>query len=285
MIIPCPQCTTRFNLPDSLLGGKPKKVHCSKCGHTWMAKPGDGVPAHKPGAKPSAKPAEKKPLKKKIKKVAPAAPEPVHAPEPQERFPGMGGDYATSHHAPEDEPDHGSPAFGDDAWMNASSHSVDFGAFDGADKRGKGGMASKIQNLGRWLGFAAGIAGVVVFVLSQRTQIVELWPAAARLYEVLGMPVEAPGAGLQFQNVKSEQRLDNGATVLVLEGQIANVSAVERTVPAVVATSLGPDHKPVKSWHVVVTQTHLEPGAIATFRSQERDPGTVADIAITFVAE
>ena len=288
MIIPCPSCNARYTLPDIALGGKPRKVHCSKCGHIWVQKPGDGLPDPKPrarpgarpGAKPAAKPVEAKPvLKKKKKKPAPVEPDDD---QPLERFPGMGGFAGLG--MGDDVHTEGGPTLGDDAWMNAGSHSVDFGTDDNesGDRRG---LAAKVRDLGRWIGFAAAVAGLVVFVLADRTQIVELWAPTARLYEVIGLPVEPPGAGLQFQNVKSEQRLDNGATVLVLEGQIANVSTADRAVPAVIATSLGPDHKPVKSWRLMVTQSRLEPGASATFRSQERDPGVVADVAVTFAAE
>lgn len=282
MIIPCPSCSARYNLPDVALGGKPRKVHCSKCGHMWVQTPGDALPVGRPGPRPGARPAERKPLKKK-KKMKPAAPPaPVEPPdELLERFPGMGG-FSGLGALEDDERTVGAPSLGDDAWANIGHHDDDFAAGHRRDDRT---LMEKVRDAGRWIGFAAGIAGLVVFVLGARTQIVDLWPAAARLYDVVGLPVEPPGAGLQFQNVKSEQRLDNGATVLVLEGQIANVSTVERPVPPVLATSFGPDHKPVKSWRLMVTQARLEPGAIATFRSQERDPGAVAEIAVTFVAE
>ena len=286
MIIPCPACSTRYTLPDIALGGKARKVHCSKCGHIWVQKPGDGLPEPRPAARPGAKPAERKPpaaAKKKKKRPAPAPP-PEPEDEPLERFPGMDGFSGFGGLGDEDHTT-GAPSLGDDAWANIGNHSVDFGASDEGGRSGKRSLMERARALGRWIGFGAGIAGLVVFVLSARAQIVELWPAAARLYIVIGLPVEPPGAGLQFQNVKSEQRLDNGVTMLVLEGQIANVSAAERPVPPVLATSLGPDHKPVKSWRVMVTQARLEPGAIATFRSQERDPGAVAEVAVTFAAE
>jgi len=280
MIIPCPSCSARYNLPDIALGGKPRKVHCSKCGHMWVQKPGDGLPAGKPGAKPGARPVDKAPIKKK-KKKPPPAPAPIEpADEPLERFPGMGG-FSGLGGLGDDDHTVGAASLGDDAWANIGHHDDDFAGHHHDDRT----LMEKVRDAGRWIGFAAGIAGLVVFVLGARGQIVDLWPAAARLYDVVGLPVEPPGAGLQFQNVKSEQRLDNGATVLVLEGQIANISSAERAVPPVLATSFGADHKPVKSWRVMVTQARLEPGAIATFRSQERDPGAVAEIAVTFVAE
>ncbi len=263
-----------------VLGGKPRKVKCSRCAYLWEARAEDALPepkpVRKPAGKPGAKPEAKKPVKKK-KKAEPAYEEP--APEPLERFPGMAGfDF--------DEPptmEHPEPSsFGDDAWMNASSHGVDFGSFDGEESRGKQGLGAKIRGLGRWIGFFVSIAGLVVFLLGSRNQLVELWPAAARLYDVVGMPAELPGAGLLLQNYKSELRVDNGVTLLALEGQIANISTAERAVPVLMATSKGPDGKPVKSWRVAVTPNHLAPGAIAIFRSSERDPGAISTIDLNF---
>ena len=109
-----------------------------------------------------------------------------------------------------------------------------------------------------------------------------MWPPAARLYLVMGVPLEPPGAGLQLQNVKSDQRIEDGVVMLVVEGQIVNISAIDREVPPVLAISLGPDHHPVRRWRVQVTQSHLAPGAIATFHSIERDPGVVSDLQVTF---
>ena len=289
MIISCPACSTRFSLPDVALGAKPRKVHCSRCGHIWMQRPEDAQPDPRPARRPAGGPpaaaaaaAKKAPLKKKKKKKAPAPPPP--APENDdsaERFPGMGG-YAHDDHATVMPSGHGEAMSGDDVWAALGNHNLDMDIEPPSDRRS---LMERARDLGRWIGFAAGIVGLVVFVLADRMLIVGLWPAAARLYAVVGVPVEPPGAGLQFQNIKSEQRVDNGTTILVLEGQIANVSTTDRPVPPVVATSLGPDHQPVKSWRVTVTQDRLAPGAIATFRSQERDPGTVGEISVTFATE
>ena len=40
-----------------------------------------------------------------------------------------------------------------------------------------------------------------------RQDIVEIWPPAARLFETVGLTVDALGAGLQLQHVRSEKRV------------------------------------------------------------------------------
>jgi predicted Zn finger-like uncharacterized protein len=133
-----------------------------------------------------------------------------------------------------------------------------------------------------WAAFAVLLVAILAGGYFARTQVVRLWPPAALFYETVGLAVDPPGAGLQLQNVRSEQRPDNGATLLVVEGQIINVSDAVRTVPKVRAVSLGFDRKPVQTWIIDASSDQLLPGEIATFRSTQRDPGAVAEVMVTF---
>ncbi|MGQ9371514.1 MJ0042-type zinc finger domain-containing protein [Azospirillum sp. ST 5-10] len=136
--------------------------------------------------------------------------------------------------------------------------------------------------LAPWLGLAVLVVALGAGGVLLRGEVVRLWPATALLYQTVGLPVEPPGAGLQLQNVRSEQREAEGAPLLVVEGQIVNVSESERPVPGVVAVSLDPTRKPVAEWDIEVSSDRLLPGEIATFHSARRDPGDVAEVMITF---
>lgn len=133
-----------------------------------------------------------------------------------------------------------------------------------------------------WAALGAVVAGIVAGAYVGRAAVVAAWPPAALLYETVGLPVEPPGAGLQLQNVHSQQHMENGALVLVVEGQVVNTSADQRAVPRLRAISLGADHKPVQVWAVEASSTILLPGEIATFRSTQHDPGGVVEVMITF---
>ncbi len=161
----------------------------------------------------------------------------------------------------------------------------------GAAKGGKGGAkaAGKKSRFTRpdkrsLIGLA--VLAVVVAAVGAggylaRDYIVHRWPPAALLYETLGIAVEAPGAGLQLQNVRSEQKIEGGATSLLVQGQIVNVSDVERMVPRLRAVSLGADHKPLQSWLMDPSTERLQPGDFATFRHSQPDPGPVTEVTIT----
>lgn len=59
MIVSCPSCTARFNVPDASLAAGPRKVKCGRCSHVWrvssaMAAPEPARPARRPVLEPAA---------------------------------------------------------------------------------------------------------------------------------------------------------------------------------------------------------------------------------------
>ena len=67
---------------------------------------------------------------------------------------------------------------------------------------------------------------------------------------VLGMPGEPIGSGLNLVNVKFDQATDDGSKLLLVEGEIENVSGKVRLVPGLRA-ALGDEHeKELQFWTV-----------------------------------
>ncbi len=145
----------------------------------------------------------------------------------------------------------------------------------------KGGDKRRKPSVG-WYALAASVAAIAAAGWLAREPIVHAWPPAALLYEMAGAPVPPPGAGLQLQNVRSEQRAEEGGVVLVVEGQIVNTSEAERPVPRLRAISLDHEKQPVQSWAIDASAVALLPGEIATFHSAQRDPGPIAEVMLTF---
>jgi predicted Zn finger-like uncharacterized protein len=74
MKIRCGNCGTVYNIKDSLLAEKPRKVRCSKCNHTFIVKPPPPPPAAKT---PSATPDQQiKPAQTPTPSVSKASPTP-----------------------------------------------------------------------------------------------------------------------------------------------------------------------------------------------------------------
>ncbi|MBI1206065.1 MAG: hypothetical protein GC191_02125 [Azospirillum sp.] len=127
------------------------------------------------------------------------------------------------------------------------------------------------------------ILALALGVVAGRDLVVELWPAAALLYETIGMPVDPPGAGLSFQNARVQRDNDGGVGLLLIDGQIVNTSAIARVVPPIVAMARGPDHRVIHTWTLLAAETNLLPGGITTFRAVERGAGTTAlEVAFGF---
>lgn len=98
MQIVCPNCSTSYEVPDAVFGGRPRKLRCVQCGHQWRAAP-SGV-AEEEAVQP--------------------APIPVEAPAPQQQAgvvnqfllsPEQRFNHPTEHHAPVafEQPEHAEP--------------------------------------------------------------------------------------------------------------------------------------------------------------------------------
>ncbi len=86
-----------------------------------------------------------------------------------------------------------------------------------------------------WIGASFGGMLVVLLLLSAivgRNEIASALPASIPVFRTLGMPLDVE-LGLEFVDVKSDWQVEGGATVLVVEGQIVNLSRSSREIPKV----------------------------------------------------
>lgn len=221
MIVSCPNCATRFTLPDTMVGPNGRKVRCSKCGHTWWQRP-----------------------------------------------------------APEEE----APFFDDAVTEIRPSRPLRSGdgKHGGKSSAKRGFPKPEKRTVVAWAIVLLLVAAVGAGGVLAREQIVQLWPPAALFYRTVGLEVEPPGAGLEFRNVKSEFKTDGGTPRLIIEGQIVNISPVERAVPLVKAESRDGERKPMQSWTMEAAPSRLMPGDVAIFRHAQPVTGPAADITLSF---
>jgi len=133
-----------------------------------------------------------------------------------------------------------------------------------------------------WLVFAVVllVGGGSMVVL--RDGIVAAWPPSAKLYDMVGLPIETVGAGLELRNVSSTRKED-GPPAIVVEGTVANVSNRPREVPRLKAVVRSAAHQDLKNWTFTPGVLVLLPGETANFRAELADPPRGAtDLAITF---
>lgn len=128
------------------------------------------------------------------------------------------------------------------------------------------------------------VTGLGVGAVVARNRIVGLWPATAPLYARAGLSVrEAAGSGLAFRKVTTSRGMENGLPSLVIDGEVANVSAVARPVPKLVAVLRDRDEHELQNWTFAVPTEQLLPGESVPFHTSiAQPPEAAAGVVVTF---
>ncbi len=139
---------------------------------------------------------------------------------------------------------------------------------------------------------AAGWAalGVVIVALGAslwlgRAQLVAAWPATARLYHAVGIEAaQAPaGTGLEVRDLTPRRVFDGETPLLVLEGEVVNVTDRSLPVPPITATLLDHDDNIVQQWTFDLGLKALAPQERVPFQTRFPNPSNAAtDIKIFF---
>lgn len=266
MIITCPNCSTRYSLPQDKIKPGGQKVRCAKCGTVWYQEPetlelttADAVEA--PGQQADAAwggmpPASETIPQESVPAAEPSAPDPEPAAEsapdvPLRDFPPPGeslGQYIRK--PPADEEASGSGR----KWAIAIVLLV-----------------------------IAALAGVVVF----RQQIqdltgIQLMPApkaeTAEPAPAPAMPAAAPvpeapqPLTLTFEEVESSIEEIDGVRKLLVKGLIVNPADREQAVPGLAFDMLDKQGKSIDRWTFTVPVRALAPHTTTRFTAQRDTP-------------
>jgi predicted Zn finger-like uncharacterized protein len=125
------------------------------------------------------------------------------------------------------------------------------------------------------------LAGAVAGAYFGRERIIASWPQAARVYALVGLSDEAPGAGLDIANVTSTRNVDG----LIVEGDITNRTLVPRPVPQLRVVLRDTALKEVAVKIVDPPKPRLLPGETAHFVAAFLPASDAAvGVVVTFVA-
>lgn len=244
MIITCPACETRYNVPDNTVAGRARKVRCAKCSHEWLIEPPEPEAASEP--EPVAEPS------------APSEAEESAA------TPELAAEATVS--AEEAEPAKKPIRLSTDKRRPVR------------DLRARRSAADAVSAFV----FALILLGGLAFVLIQwRVAIVRALPMMASLYGAAGIPVNAIGIEIHQKGWQIAQ--ENGLPVLTVNGTITNISGRGVAVPPLELTLRDDKQAVLYHWQVQLSTKHLSAGESAPFQVVKQSPPLEAhDVEIRF---
>jgi len=122
------------------------------------------------------------------------------------------------------------------------------------------------------------VAGAVVL----RGTIVRHLPQTARLYAAVGLPVNL--RGIEIRNFSSRIIGEGDDPVLVVDGDLVNITDRKIDVPRLHFTVLGKDGQQVFAWSAQADRNSLQPGEKLNFRRRVASPPIEGkDVSVRFL--
>ncbi|MBI1179550.1 MAG: DUF3426 domain-containing protein [Alphaproteobacteria bacterium] len=290
MIITCPNCSTRYTLPQEKIRLGGQKVRCAKCGHVWhqMPEPEEAAlvePAPPPETdtapawsdEPAAESAAAEPTPTPPVDV-PEGPEPEGEPPPTEDR----GDFA-AYRPPEP------PPSGDDLRRFRASQEAEQEA---AEQRSSNVRRGVVIGLILLLLLAIG----VVLVFRDRIEAltgINLHPAPpaeetapAPAPETVAPAATAPQAlNLVFDDVESSIEESDGVKRLTVKGTIVNPGDTGQAIPPLSFEMLDADGRTIDHWVFKAPVETLAPHTTTRFMAQrDTPPATLHELVPGFAS-
>lgn len=291
MLITCPNCTTKFAVPDTMFDQGARKVRCTVCTHQWRHDPAavaavnlgsESVPLE---AEPSAVPVEPDPEPVDFGET-PLDSDAEAETSPAEDFDesievgaGMEADMSPG------EPDQRRTVTEEELLDGDVDPIPDVFASggpeddeDGTSRPRKGLLA------GVFIAVLLIVAAVAAFFL--RADVVRAFPETLRFYEMAGIEVDVLAAGLHMQDPRVEIDLEDNRPVLKAFGKIVNQSDKERPVPNLALLLLNTQNQVVQSKVIAPPRPMIAPGEEMTFVIRLTFPSKAAEMSqVVFTEE
>ncbi len=283
----CPSCDTAYTIPDDRIGPKGRKVRCTRCGGAWKVMPESGdvdpfgeeftaalAPDSGRPAAVSSRPApapdpfdslddDEGSTRSDLFDDTPAAASTETSAEPPPAEP------------PAAEPEPAPPRRPADVRIRVKRRSFALRMPP---------MPAAFARLTPFFGplvFATALL-VVAALFVFRNTVVAAAPGLAGFYAMVGLDVNL--RGLTFGRIETLREVDNGQSVLVVEGSLANPTGVRREVPALRFALRDGDNQELYAWSVDPRATTIAPGDQLRFRTRlVAPPERAADLQVRFI--
>ena len=271
VVIACPHCGTRYQVPPETLGPRGRQVSCAHCGKAWMAE----AQMAPPDDDKLFTPTEEEALDREFKAIEhrtgiaeiPTSlrgimPDGAPPPEVVRSIAEIKAAIAPKTVEPTPPTP---PATKPTAAERAAS-----GKLEQRQRAVARGLPA--AKLFRMIRIAAVVLllAVVAGGLLFRTEIVKLAPAMAGVYSALGMGVNV--VGLEFSEVSTLMSRRGDSDVISVTATIRGVEARRVVVPPVVVSLLDAKGASLYQWSVMPPAPDVEPGEAVAFSAELASP-------------
>ena len=122
-----------------------------------------------------------------------------------------------------------------------------------------------------WLLGGALVVLLLVSMIIGRNGIVDKVPASASIYQTLGFSIEQE-RGLEFTDVTSDWQVEGGASAMVVEGQIVNLSDATQVIPPIRIAILDGEGRELQHEFVEIDKEVLSGGGRISFSGRLVNP-------------
>jgi predicted Zn finger-like uncharacterized protein len=264
MLIICPKCGSAYDIEAAALGPTGRSVRCGRCRATWLAvATGTADASNRPGTT-AVEPDDSDPNHEfawtvETKQPVDAEISPLRHDEPNPPLPAVPDAPALADPPGEDLPA-GSHQVTREATESVIPHSP-----RASEQGTRGGSRPPLSHI-LILAFGSLIVGLLIW----RTEVVRIAPQTASLFRAIGLTVNV--RGLAFEHVRTRTDLQDGVTVLIVEGTIANVGRRLTEVPRLRFALRNAAGHEVYAWTLPAPQNLLGPGDAVAFRTQLASP-------------
>lgn len=270
VVIACPHCGTRYQVPPETLGATGRKVSCAHCGKAWLA---EGHPPPPPEEDRLFSPDEEEALDREFTAIEQRAsiaevaaplrgtmPDGGPPPEVVRSIAEIKAAIAprTAAEPPVAEP----PPTPEQKVANGKLEKRQ----RAAARKLPAARLFRVIRIGAVLLLCALIAGGLIF----RTEIVKVAPEMAGVYAALGLGVNV--VGLEFTDVSTLMSRRGDSEVISVTAKIRGVEPRRVVVPPVVVSLLDAEGASIYQWSVVPPASDVEPGEAIDFSAELAGP-------------
>lgn len=278
MILSCPSCGARFRTGAQTLGETGRKVRCAKCKHVWHAtrdqaerEDGEPAPDHDIETGPGARETSAESPGSDGSDFAAMAREALGARGQTEQDGGTPSRASEQPLTPDQDEMEAHRQARRDALRRRAMEEM-----DEPPRRGRRG----------WLGWGLFVLVLVALAAAGwfgRFEIVSRIPAAAQVYSLAGVSIDPVAPGLELRNASRRRQLTDSGSILVLEGDVVNVSHSTKPVPLLQIVLFDAGGNELTAWTFAAEVSSLEAGETTVFQTQIEDPPEAArELSLTF---